>query len=447
MKWSMSSSLLWTAALLCCLFSVSALADSSVRIVRLSDVQGTVQIDRGTGQGFEKAFLNMPVTEGVKLKTGDDGRAEVEFEDNTVIHLAPKSTLQFTDLSLRDSGAKISTVDLESGEAYLNFAGKKDDEFTVTFQHEKTTLTRAAHFRLRMDESTAELAVFNGDIQVNGPAGEVKVSKKQTATFDFMANDQYRVAKNIDPDPFDAWDKHEEEYHQRYQASNSYGSPYSYGFNDLNYYGNYMNVPGYGMCWQPYFTGMGWNPYMDGAWMLYPGFGYSWVSAYPWGWAPYHYGSWLFVPAYGWVWQPGNNWVAWNRLPPVINAPRNYVPPRPPVMNQPAMVAVGRGPTSSSLMPGTGPGSRLVLNKPTGGIGIPRGINNLNRVNRNFETHGQARVGVPGGSRGAAMTATPVDRGGRSTSMPASGGHWGSTSAGHAGSSSSGHSSGGTTHK
>jgi uncharacterized protein DUF6600 len=273
------------------------------------------------------------------------------------------------------------------------------------------------------------------------------VSKKQTATFDFMANDQYRVAKNIDPDPFDAWDKHEEEYHQRYQASNSYGSPYSYGFNDLNYYGNYMNVPGYGMCWQPYFTGVGWNPYMDGAWMLYPGFGYSWVSAYPWGWAPYHYGSWLFVPAYGWVWQPGNNWVAWNRLPPVINAPRNYVPPRPPVMNQPAMVAVGRGPTSSSLMPGTGPGSRLVLNKPTGGIGIPRGINNLNRVNRNFETHGQARVGVPGGSRGAAMTATPVDRGGRSMSMPASGGHWGSTSAGHAGSSSSGHSSGGTTHK
>ena len=446
MKRSNSLSLLVWAVLVCCLSALSARADSSVRIVRLSDVQGTVQIDRGTGQGFEKAFLNMPVTEGVKLKTGNDGRAEVEFEDNTVVHLVPDSALQFTDLSLRDSGAKVSTIDLESGEAYVNFTGKKDDEFTVTFKHEKTTLTRAAHFRVRADENTAELAVFDGDVQVNGPAGEVKLSKKQTATFDLSNNDQYTVAKKVEQDPFDAWDKHEQEYHQRYEASNSYGSPYSYGLSDLNYYGNYMTVPGYGMCWQPYFTGMGWNPYMDGAWMLYPGFGYSWVSAYPWGWTPYHYGSWVFLPAYGWVWQPGNNWVAWNRLPPVINAPHNYIPPRPPTINQPSMVAVGRGPTSSDMMPGTRPGSKLTLNGPTAGIGVPRGIANLNRVNRDFETRGQARVGVPGGARGAAMTATPIDRGGRAMSMPASGGHWGTTSSGHAGSS-AGHSSGGPPHR
>jgi hypothetical protein len=395
------------AAVICCLLSVAAFAGANVRIVRLSDVQGSVQIDRGTGQGFEKAFLNMPITQGVKLKTGDDGRAEVEFEDNSIIHVVPNTELQFTDLSLSDSGAKISTVDVGKGEAYVNFTGKKDDEFTVTFAHEKATLTHAAHFRLRVDQDNAELAVFNGDVQIKGPSGDVQVSKKQTATFDLTNNDKYQVAKKVQEDPFDAWDKHEAEYHQRYEASNSYGSPYSYGYSDLNYYGNYMNYPGCGMCWQPYFTGMGWNPYMDGAWMLYPGYGYSWVSAYPWGWTPYHYGSWMFLPAYGWMWQPGNTWVAWNRVPPVLNAPRNYIPPRPPRIG-PAVVAVGRGPTTSSLAAGTRPGSKLVLNRPTAGIGIPRGINNLGRVNRDFETRGQARVGVPGGMRGAAMTAAPT---------------------------------------
>jgi hypothetical protein len=443
------------AALVCCLFSLVAFADSNVRIVRLSDVQGAVQIDRGTGRGFEKAFLNMPITQAVKLKTADDGRAEIEFEDNSVIHVVPNSELQFTDLSLSDSGAKISTFDIARGEAYVNFTGKKDDEFTVTFAHQKTTLTHAAHFRVRMDQDSAELAVFNGDVQVNGPSGEVKLSKKQTASFDLVNNDKYQVAKKVEQDPFDEWDKHQAEYHQRYEASNSYGSPYSYGYSDLNYYGNYMSVPGYGMCWQPYFTGMGWNPYMDGAWMLYPGFGYSWVSAYPWGWTPYHSGSWLFAPAYGWVWRPGNTWVAWNGVPPVLNAPRNYVPPRPPRIG-PAVVAVGRGPTASSLMAGAGPGSKLVLNRPTAGIGIPRGINNLGRVNRDFETRGQARVGVPGGARGAAMTAAPVYRGatmsapagtadGRWGSM-SSGARSGSMSAGHA-SSSSGHASSGPPHK
>src|SRR5262245_44683723 len=55
-------------------------ADSQVRIVRLSYVDGDVQIDRRDGRGFERAILNMPVTSGVRLRTGDDARAEVEFE-------------------------------------------------------------------------------------------------------------------------------------------------------------------------------------------------------------------------------------------------------------------------------------------------------------------------------------------------------------------------------
>src|SRR5919198_2709093 len=97
------STLLALAVLFCCLFAVSAWADSQARIVRLSDVEGNVQIDRATGDGYEKAFLNMPVTEGVSLRTTEDARAEVEFEDGSTIHLVPNTVLHFTTLSLRDS--------------------------------------------------------------------------------------------------------------------------------------------------------------------------------------------------------------------------------------------------------------------------------------------------------------------------------------------------------
>src|SRR5262249_10257560 len=51
------------AALTCGIFSI-ARADSQVRIVRLSDVQGDVKIDRDAGEGYQKAFLNMPITKG-----------------------------------------------------------------------------------------------------------------------------------------------------------------------------------------------------------------------------------------------------------------------------------------------------------------------------------------------------------------------------------------------
>src|ERR1700719_1393581 len=74
---------------------VSASAESKARIVRLSEVQGTVQIDRGAGDGFDKAFINLPVIEGAKLKTGKDGRAEVEFEDGSALRLAPDTEVEF----------------------------------------------------------------------------------------------------------------------------------------------------------------------------------------------------------------------------------------------------------------------------------------------------------------------------------------------------------------
>ena len=61
-------------AVVSCWLAVPSFADSQARIVRLSQVDGDVQIDRNTGQGYEKAFINLPVTQGAKLRTGA-GRA------------------------------------------------------------------------------------------------------------------------------------------------------------------------------------------------------------------------------------------------------------------------------------------------------------------------------------------------------------------------------------
>src|SRR5437879_9700756 len=91
--------MLW--ALACGLLTMPALADSQARIVRLSDVEGTVQSDRNTGQGYEKALLNMPITEGTKLWAKDDGGAEVELEDGSVGRITPHTRIEFRQLSRR----------------------------------------------------------------------------------------------------------------------------------------------------------------------------------------------------------------------------------------------------------------------------------------------------------------------------------------------------------
>src|SRR5438094_5444817 len=110
------------------LLALPAFADSQVRIVRLSQVDGDVQADRNTGQGFEKAFLNMPVTQGMKLRTNTDGRAEIEFEDGSTLRIVPHTIVVFPELSLRDSGAKATGVRVQDGTAELTLSGNKVSE-------------------------------------------------------------------------------------------------------------------------------------------------------------------------------------------------------------------------------------------------------------------------------------------------------------------------------
>ena len=154
--------------------------------MRLSQVDGDVQIDRNLGQGYEKAFLNLPVTQGAKLRTGPDARAEIEFEDGSTLRLTPGSVLEFPELARRDSGARASSVELQQGTAYLNFKGDKGEEFSPRFRTGKPRTQEAAHLRVELKDASATVAVFNGEVEVNGSSGQVDVEKKHSATFDLV---------------------------------------------------------------------------------------------------------------------------------------------------------------------------------------------------------------------------------------------------------------------
>lgn len=94
----------------CLLLTVPSFAGSQVRIVRLSDVEGLVQINRNT-RSFEKAFLNLPITQGNQVRTLNDGRAVVEFEEGIALRMAPDTTSEFLQLSLDDSGREFRVCD------------------------------------------------------------------------------------------------------------------------------------------------------------------------------------------------------------------------------------------------------------------------------------------------------------------------------------------------
>lgn len=424
------------AVLVAAFLVVSASAESKARIVRLSEVQGTVQIDRAAGDRFDKAFINLPVIEGSRLKTGKDGRAEVEFEDGSALRLAPDSEVDFTRLALGDDGQKLSTVQLVSGTVYANLHSKKSgekagDQFTLNFAREAVTVAGAAHFRVELDgTSKATLAVFKGKVSATSPSGEFEVAEKHSATIDVAKDDPangdpagkdtFVIAKNYEVEPSDAWDRQQTDYHDRYASAGGSGisSPYGYGMSDLNYYGSFMNVAGYGSVWQPYFIDAAWSPFQDGGWAFYPGAGYMWVSGYPWGWMPYNYGNWAFIPGFGWVWEPGY-YNPWYGIPRVVNPPVRTKVPTPPVRGQ-QTVMVGRGLAAN---PAAGTPRRLTINPGSAGFGVPRGsVRHLDRVAKTMDRTSRPVVVATAPPVSTARTGTGFGTSPTSTSTSTRGG-------------------------
>lgn len=88
----------------------------------------------------------------------------------------------------------------------------------------------------------------------------------------------------------------------------------NYFYNDLSPYGSWVQLEGYGWCWQPrtVIVNRGWRPYCDGGHWVYSDAGWFWQSDYSWGWAAFHYGRWQLHERCGWVWLPDTVWApAW----------------------------------------------------------------------------------------------------------------------------------------
>jgi hypothetical protein len=386
--------------------------DSHVRIVRLSDVKGTLSLDRHTGNGFEATMPNMPIVEGQRLRTSD-GYAEVEFEDNSTLRVAPNSLVEFPLLALRSSGAKASTVRVVRGMVYLNLQSTKGNEYVLLAEGEKMTVAPSTHMRMAVQDGKTVVSVFNGSVEVQHGTETTLVTKKESLT---LGGNEVAVSKKIEEEPYDAWDKEANDYHARYSQANAFaGSGYSYGLSDLNYYGSFVNAGGFGSFWQPYLVGAGWNPYCNGVWTLYPGAGYSWVSPYPWGWLPYHSGTWSFYPGYGWGWQPGGTWNGLNNVATsgggattlvgtTVHSPLRAAAPQAPAVGSGSLVLANTTPLvfSKEDKPGN-----FVFQKNSAGLGVPRGsLGGLNKISSHVEQHGSASIPVYAAAPSGGMVAS-----------------------------------------
>ncbi|HEX4006722.1 MAG TPA: FecR family protein [Acidobacteriaceae bacterium] len=313
---------------------------NTVRAVRLSDVEGKVQVFQGDQVAFDQAEPNMPAVEGMRFVTGDNGRLEIEFEDGSVARVTPNSSLRLTQLRRATDGSTLTQIDALTGLTYFELSAQ-GGAISVHYNANIATPVQSAVFRVSLDAAPNELAVMHGAVHLDDGQGvALDVHPNTTYQSDPQQPGEYTVAQNIAADSWDQWNSDRDQALSELESSEttaraSSGNPDDPAWNDLDYYGDWYDLPGYGQVWAPSGVDASWDPFGNGSWGYYPSVGYSWISGYPWGWWPYHCGAWDFLDGWGWIWIPGNcgygfNGGGWFPYATVWHVPRGYTPPPRP---------------------------------------------------------------------------------------------------------------------
>jgi FecR protein len=339
-------------------------AASSVRTVRLSYVDGNVQVFEGGQLAFPQAAANMPLVEGMRVVTAVDGRAEVQFEDGSVARVAPNSSLLLANLARNSDGTLSTEIDALTGLTYYELNGRGGGQYAVHFGPDAAVPTGSAVLRVDLDGNPAQVADLQGDVQfLNGQDTVATTHGGQAISFNTDDPSQYSTSNTIAADSWDQWNADRDQQlaamaQDETTVRAGAGNPDNPAWNDLDYYGDWYDVPGYGQAWAPAGVSADWDPFGTGAWGYYPSFGYTWISGYPWGWWPYHCGAWNYFDSYGWMWFPGScGWGAlgsgWYPYAGVWHVPSGYRPPlRPahpvhapgaPLPHPEPLIAVHRG--------------------------------------------------------------------------------------------------------
>jgi hypothetical protein len=358
---------------------------AGVRIVRLSEVRGIVELDRNIGRGYEPGFLNLPIVQGSRLRTKDLSWAEVEFEDNSTLRMTPRTAVVFPTLARDSSGLTHSAVSLLEGTLYASRLKGDRSDLVVTAIGRTMTLGPGTHIRLDVYPAGSELVVVQGTVRVVGQTGEmVEIDHHHALKFGGNGPTQQVSSRDEAPGLYDRWDAAATEYHA---ARSMQGvSQYGYGTQDLQYYGGFETIGGCGRVWRPYLASAGFDPAASGTWAWYADTGYTFVSPYQWGWTTFNSGSWVSCGSQGWGWRPGA-WVGLKNpgiVEPIHGPGHRPHPGTEPVGGKPTLVRAGNSGVWTSRVSYDHP-TQFV--KDSAGFGIPRGsVENLKQISRAFDS-------------------------------------------------------------
>ena len=312
-------------------------AESLPNAARIQRVDGEVALnnglyENGTDGQWVAATPNTPFSVGDRIYTRDNSRTSLAFTGRNFARLNPNSSLDV--IALEDRRTQLA---LREGSAIFDVGYLEPNElFEVATPYGAVDFDQPGLYNVGLDNGNAVVSVLSGLAQVVGLGGSGQIGKGEILTLagqtaaqvllsrlnnndaGYMVNDYYAYQY---PSSYDGRYSNYDAYLNDpyyYDPARQYNS-YQYvsntipGLYDLDSYGAWQNVDGYGYAWSPR-VDTTWAPYQQGYWENDYPYGMTWVSTEPWGYAPYHYGRWANV---------NNQWF-W--IPETVNTTPTYSP-------------------------------------------------------------------------------------------------------------------------
>jgi len=276
-------------------------------VARISLIHGDVSTQRGDSGDWGSTSINAPVVRGDQVATGENARTEIQLDYANILRLAAHSQAKIADLTPR-------RIQVQIGQGYASYTMFKGSEADVEIDSPNVAVRPLTPGRYRVQvnsDSETDVIVREGEAEITTPQGSTRVHAGEIISIRGTDQPEYKVSSAPDRDDWDIWNN-ERDHVVRDSQSVGHTNRYYTGVSDLDSYGHWVYVPGYGNVWQPYQEAT-WAPYQTGRWVWEPYYGWTWVSYEPWGWAPYHYGRWFY---YGnnWCWWPGPLYVGYRPL-------------------------------------------------------------------------------------------------------------------------------------
>jgi hypothetical protein len=290
--------------------------------LRISLIEGDVQVmTEDTGE-WVPASINMPLVDSDRIWVPEGGRTELQLREGSFLRLDENSALDI--LTVEEDSFQFY---LAEGRSYTNYRGLKGNLFQIDTPVSSIRAYDGSNFKIDVTrDGYTDISVYRGSVYAENRDGRTRVDAGKTLSF--REGTYAELSPLPPPDEWERWNKERDRrFVERRPLSGYLPNELQAYSGDFEENGRWISTRDYGYVWTPTVTvSVGWAPYKIGRWVWIRG-DYVWISYETWGWVPYHYGRWAFISSIGWCWVPpprgavywGPGYVGWVYTPTYVS--------------------------------------------------------------------------------------------------------------------------------